>query len=169
MTKKNVGVVVSCGCFGGYLLLVALQLRAYIGVSAGGFLWNEDYSRLERYQYFAQYAVQIASFYPLNLLFRRMRRWKKWGKICAAIGVLVLPTLLVRLGNACYLDCTLKAVEGRRRLGTFLAYLAFRLLAAVISTLLPVAGAHGLGLMGERQSPGKIDAAPPPPAESGET
>lgn len=169
MTKKNVGVVVSCGCFGGYLLLVVLQLRAYIGVSAGGFLWNEDYSRLERYQYFAQYAVQIASFYPLNLLFRRMRRWKKWGKICAAIGVLVLPTLLVRLGNACYLDCTLKAVEGRRRLGTFLAYLAFRLLAAMISTLLPVAGAHGLGLMGERQSPGKIDAAPPPPAESGET
>ncbi|MDO4388786.1 MAG: hypothetical protein Q4C31_07005 [Eubacteriales bacterium] len=168
MTKKNVGVVVSCGCFGGYLLLVALQLRAYIGVSAGGFLWNEDYSRLERYQYFAQYAVQIASFYPLTLLFRRMRRWKKWGKICAATGVLVLPALLVRLGNACYLDCTLKAVEGQRRLGTFLAYLAFRLLAAVLATLLPVAGAHGLGLMGERPSPGKIDAAPPPPAESGE-
>ena len=79
-----------------------------------------------------------------------MRRWKMWGKICAAIGVLVLPTLLVRLGNACYLDCTLKAVEGRRCLGTFLAYLAFRLLGA-------------------RPSPGKIDAAPPPPAESGET
>ena len=117
--------------------------------------------------HFAQYAVRIASLSPLILLFRRMRRWKMWGKICAAIGLLVLPTLLVRLGNACYLDCTLKAAGGERNLGKFPAYLAFRLLAAVISTLLPVAGAHGLGLMGERQSPEKIDTAPPPPAESG--
>ena len=119
--------------------------------------------------HFAQYAVRIASLSPLTLLFRRMRRWKMWGKICAAIGLLVLPTLLVRLGNACYLDCTLKAAGGERNLGKFPAYLVLRLLAAVISTLLPVAGAHGLGLMGEMQSPEKIDAAPPPPAESGET
>ncbi len=157
--KKTVGIAVSCGCFGLYLLIAILQFRAYISASAGSFLWNEDYSRLERYQYFAQYAVRIAAFYPLTLLFRRMRRWKMWGKICAAIGVLVLPTLLVRLGNACYLDCTLKAAGGEQNLGKFLAYLVLRLLAAVISTLLLVAAAHGLGLMGRRQPRKKIDAA----------
>lgn len=162
MSKKTVGTIISSVSFLIYVLLAVVQYRSYIGVFQGRTTLGSYVALQSMIQSYAAWLIQIAAFFPLLVFFRHTIHWNRGAKCCMLIAAIVVPSILSSIGTPFYSQSLNAISNGQIMTGAFWISILLNVISRAISTIIWVAAANGIGLLGKSDYQHKMssDSAP---------
>lgn len=149
MSKNTIGTIISCVSFLVYAMLAILQYRSYVGVFQGKMTIGGYVAAQSMFNSYATWLVKIAAFFPLVVFFRRMLRWNRGARCGILILSIIVPLVISAISTPLYSQSLNLISNGVIMSGAFWMYQVFGVISGAISTLVYVAAAKGIGLLGK--------------------